>query len=368
MKLEAQREHLLKPLQQVIGVVERRQTLPILANVLLVADGQRLTLTATDLEVELAAQVDWPCDQPGEITVPGRKVFDILRALPDGAGISLEAGDGKLVLRSGRSRFTLATLPAADFPAQEAVDGLSSLTLARADLARLIGRTQFAMAQQDVRYYLNGLLLDVAPDAVRAVATDGHRLAYAHVALEEGAALQESAQVIVPRKGIQELARLLGEGDGPVTLHFAANHIRVDMGDIRFTSKLIDGKFPDYKRVIPRNQERALVADRPVLRAALSRVAILSTDKFRGGRLTLSDWLLKIQANNPEQEEAEEELEVNYSGGDLEIGFNVGYLLDALGALDGDLVKISLSDSQSSCLIQEPEKDDALYVVMPMRL
>lgn len=366
MKLETQREQLLKPLQHVIGVVERRQTLPVLANVLVEADGEKLIFTATDLEVELSATNHLPIEESGKVTLPARKLFDILRALPEGAMTSLVLDGDKLLLRCGRSRFSLSTLPAAEFPALENLSSDRCLRLPQARLKNLIERTHFAMAQQDVRYYLNGLLLEVADNSIRTVATDGHRLAFNEASIETGG--YDACQVIVPRKGVQELLRLLGEDESGVVLSIDANHIRAVLGDIRFTSKLIDGKFPDYHRVIPREGDRIILADRLTLRNALVRAAILSNDKYRGVRLQVENWLLRVQAHNPEQEEAEDEVEVNYDGDPLEIGFNVTYLLDALGALDGELVKLSFTDANSSCLIQEPEGSARRHVIMPMRL
>lgn len=364
MKLEIQREQLLKPLQNVVNVVERRQTLPVLANVLLEMHDNAFTLTATDLEVELVTRASVITSDSGEVTLPARKLFDILRNLPEEAAIQLGFDGERAVLKSGRSRFTLATLPAADFPTLDEIPFDLELSLPQRTLKTLIEKTQFAMAQQDVRYYLNGLLLDCVDGELRAVATDGHRLAYACAAVTAAA----TAQVIVPRKGVQELARLLADSDEPAQVRIGTNHIQVVIGDIRFTSKLIDGKFPDYQRVIPREGRRVVLADRLVLRTALTRTAILSNEKYRGVRLQLDNWLLRVQAHNPEQEEAEEEVEVNYSGDGLEIGFNVAYLLDALGALDGELVKLSFNDANSSCLLQNPDSEDCRYVIMPMRL
>jgi DNA polymerase-3 subunit beta len=366
MKLEIQREQLIKPLQHVIGVVERRQTLPILANVLISARPEELTLTATDLEVELSTRIGLAIEEPGEITLPGRKVLDILRALPEGATVSIAVEGEKALIRCGRSRFSLATLPAADFPTLEDLPFEGQLQLLQVTLKTLIERTHFAMAQQDVRYYLNGLLLDLHDNTIRAVATDGHRLAFCETAAETDSPL--TRQVIVPRKGTQELLRLLDDTEAESILRIGANHIQAVLGDIRFTSKLIDGKFPDYQRVIPREGERIIIADRLGLRAALTRAAILASDKYHGVRLQAEDWLLRIQAHNPDQEEAEEEVEVNYNGGSLEIGFNVNYLLDVLGVLSGDLVKLSFTDANSSCLIQEAEGQVCKYVIMPMRL
>ncbi|HRF44229.1 MAG TPA: DNA polymerase III subunit beta [Candidatus Competibacteraceae bacterium] len=366
MKLEAKREQLLKPLQHVIGAVERRQTLPILSNVLLTAREQDLTMTATDLEVELSARAKLLVEVPGEITLPARRLHDILRALPEDANVVLSGEGDKATVRCGRSRFTLVTLPAADFPTLEDLPFEGDIHLHQGALRGMIERTHFAMAQQDVRYYLNGLLLETAPGVLRLVATDGHRLAFQELKTEVDAA--ETRQIIVPRKGILELLRLLADSDAEVVLNLGANHIRLMLGDIRFTSKLIDGKFPDYQRVIPRDGGRVVIADRMALRSALARTGIVLNDKTQGIRLQLEDWILRAQAQNPDQEEAEEEVEINYSGGPLEIGFNVTYLLDALGALNGELAKLSFSDAASSCLIEEAENEGSRHVIMPMRL
>lgn len=366
MKLEAKREQLLKPLQHVLGAVERRQTLPILTNVLLVAGDRESTLTATDLEVELSTRFELPADAPGAITLPARKLHDILRALPEDSVVNLGIDGDKATVRCGRSRFTLATLPAGDFPTLEDLPFEGDIRVAQGVLRGLIERTHFAMAQQDVRYYLNGLLLEVGPGALRLVATDGHRLAFQELQAEVEAA--ETRQVIVPRKGVMELLRLLADSDAEAVLKLGANHIRVAMGDIRFTSKLIDGKFPDYQRVIPREGSLVVIVDRMALRNALTRTSLVLSDKTQGIRLQMDDWILRVQARNPDQEEAEEEVEINYSGGPLEIGFNGSYLLDALGALGGELAKLSFSDAGSSCLIEEAEGSGGRHVIMPMRL
>lgn len=367
MKLATSRESLLRPLQAVIGVVERRHTMQILANVLLVARGGRLTVTATDLEVELVAAVsDAEIDQEGEITVPGRKLLDICRALPDEAVVKLQLDGDRLVIRSGRSRFVLSTLPAVDFPVIEDVQAGETFHVEQADLERLLGKTHFAMAQQDVRYYLNGLLLESGQGRLRAVATDGHRLALCEMALD-AAGGDRLHQVIVPRKGVLELQRLL-TGQGEVSVAIGTNHIRVAGGDVQLTSKLIDGRFPEYDRVIPQPKGNVLAASRDLLRHALQRAAILANEKYRGIRLELVKDRLKLQANNPDQEEAQDEIEVAYAGEAMEIGFNVNYLLDALAAIDGDDVEVGFTDANSSCLIRSPGAGDARYVVMPMRL
>ena len=365
MKLRAARDVLLKPLQAVIGVVERRQTMPILSNVLLVAKGSELAVTATDLEVELVAETEVSVEAGGEITVSGRKLLDICRALPEGADIDISASGEKLIVRSGRSKFSLATLPAAEFPTVEDIKAGQTITVEQAVLGRLIEKTHFSMAQQDVRYYLNGMLLETGGKHLRAVATDGHRLALCEAEID-GGSLDEQ-QVIVPRKGVLELQRLM-DGEGTLDLELGSNHVRVQLAGIRFTSKLIDGRFPEYERVIPKESSNQLTADKTSFRGALQRTAILSNEKYRGIRLIIRDSGVVIQAHNPEQEEAEEELEVSYAGEDIEIGFNVNYLLDALGAVDGEEVTLSVLDSNSSCLIRQPGNDDGKFVVMPMRL
>ena len=365
MKLRAARDVLLKPLQAVIGVVERRQTMPILSNVLLVARDGELLVTATDLEVELVASAEVAVEAGGEITVSGRKLLDICKALPDGSDIDIDLAGEKLVVRSGRSKFSLVTLPAAEFPSVEDIKAGQTIKVSQEVLGRLIEKTHFSMAQQDVRYYLNGMLLETGGKHLRAVATDGHRLALWEAEID-GAALDEQ-QVIVPRKGVLELKRLL-DGEGDLNVELGANHVRIQLQGIRFTSKLIDGRFPEYDRVIPKESSNELTADKALLRSALQRTAILSNEKYRGIRLIIRDSGVVIQAHNPEQEEAEEELEVAYSGEDIEIGFNVNYLLDALGAVEGDEVTLSVLDSNSSCLIRQPGSDEGKFVVMPMRL
>lgn len=369
MKLEAKREQLLKPLQQVIGAVERRQTLPILSNVLLAADARELTLTATDLEVELSAIAAVAAEVPGQITIPARKLHDILRALPEEGGISLSVEEGKATVRCGRSRFMLATLPASDFPTLEDLPFSGDIRLPQGVLRRLIERSHFAMAQQDARYYLNGLLLEAQPGLLRLVATDGHRLALQELPVTVAAAEADGPrQLIAPRKSVLELLRLLTDSEAEATLQWGANHLRVMLGDVRITSKLIDGKFPDYQRVIPQAGSRVVLADRLALRDALARASLVLTDKTQGVRLELDNWILRVQARNPDQEEAEEEVEINYDGGPLEIGFNGAYLLDALGALSGELARLSFSDAASSCLIEEAEGNGGQHVIMPMRL
>ncbi len=367
MRCVISREALIKPLQLVAGVVERRQTLPVLSNILLAAEGDQLSMTGTDLEVELVGRVtlDEPAEN-GSITVPARKLMDICKSLPDDARIELALSGQKMVIKAGRSRFSLSTLPAAEFPNVEDSPQALDLNMTQAQLRRLIDQTGFSMAQQDVRYYLNGMLLEVANGQLRAVSTDGHRLA---TCLTDVVVDTDSDhQIIVPRKGILELARLLQSGEEAVRLQIGANHIRAHVGDFIFTSKLVDGKFPDYQRVIPRNGNKFVLGDRQELRQVLSRIAILSNEKYRGVRLLLSSGFLQVMANNPEQEEAEETVAVDYEGESLEIGFNVNYLIDSLSILNSETVRFTLSDANSSALIEGVDESDSLYVVMPMRM
>jgi len=370
MKFSITREDILKPLQFVIGVVEKRQTLPVLSNVMLSATQNNLSITATDLEVEIVASTKLDISEGGQITLPARKFLDICRALPDGAQLefSFNADKERAMIRSGKSRFSLATLPVGDFPNIEDVSGALSFEVPQKVLKNLIDKTQFSMAQQDVRYYLNGLLLEVGNKVLKAVATDGHRLAYCES--DTTVSPSEKRQVILPRKGVVELSKLLENSeDAMAELVIGSNHIRVNLTDIQFTSKLVDGQFPDYDRVIPKSSDKEVIASRDVLRQALVRTSILSNEKYRGIRIRLQSGLLQAQAHNPEMEEAEEEVEVNYQGNELEIGFNVNYLLDALAAVPTETVRVKFSDANSSCLIlPESETEGCQYVVMPMRL
>ncbi len=384
MKLSIGREQLLKPLQQVAGVVERKHTMPILANVLLQVSAEEISFTGTDLEVELVATQKLSQEQfaqAGEITIPCRKLLDICKSLPANAMIELLVDDNKLLIKSGRSRFSLATLPAQDFPSLEEDAGAFSLNISQGNLKRLIEKTAFAMAQQDVRYYLTGMLFEVTNNQLRAVTTDGHRLALFDAQAET--VPTDKIQVIVPRKGVQELQRLLSDDDSVLHLTFGNNHLQVTLpitsgkkkeedsdteGFVSFTSKLIDGKFPDYQRVLPRGGDKIVLVSHEDFRNALQRAAILTNEKYKGIKFLLKNNELCIQANNPEQEEAREEMPVEYIGDELEIAFNVQYLIDVLGVLQGTNTKMILSDANASMLVQETDSQDALYVVMPMRL
>jgi DNA polymerase-3 subunit beta len=369
MKFTTDRETLLKPLLIVRGVIEQRQTLPVLSNILISARDGALAFTATDSEVELEARVavdDW---SGGEITVPARKFIDICQALPGRAKVEFGLDEGNRAhIRSGRSRFTLTTIQSSDFPTTDEIVDESEFVIAQNELKRLIDLTQFAMARQDVRYYLNGLLLEVTPQQVKAVATDGHRLAVAQFDTVTG--MEESKSIIVPRKGVIELARLLTAEDVELRVRVGTNAVQMVVDDVRFSSKLIDGRFPDYGRVIPDAErcDKRLSMDRESLRQCLVRTSVLSSDKHRTVRLTLGAGTLKVAANNPEQETAEDELEIEYAGEDLDIGFNVSYVIDALATLPSETADIFLTDSSSSCLIQPHGRSNCQFVVMPMRL
>lgn len=369
MKIQLARETLLKPLQMVIGVVERKQTMPILANVLLQIDQQRLSITGTDTEVELVGHValEQTATASTQITLPGRKLMDICRALPDNAAIELYQDKEKVMLCSGRSRFALSTLPASQFPNVESQTGFLAFTIPQFQLKQLLQRTYFAMAQQDVRYYLNGLLLEVLDHELRAVATDGHRLAFNATGLS--VRTDQKLQVIIPRKGVIELLRLLEDSEQEVGITLSHNHIHVTAESFVFTSKLVEGRFPDYERVIPRKSNKIVYIDRDTLKRCLARSAILCNEKYRGVRFEMQENLLKISTNNPEQETAEEEINIDYQHEPLDIGFNVNYLLDVLNVIKSETVKLSFLDANSSALIEEQDGNGhSLFVVMPMRL
>jgi DNA polymerase-3 subunit beta len=366
MRIVINRDALLGPLIQAGGVVERRQTLPILANVLIQARDAQLAITATDLEVELKTHTEARVESEAAFTIPARKLLEICKALPPGAQINMDVEGEKAVIRSGRSRFTLGLLPAQDYPGIEPSAAGQGFDIQTRILKNLIEKTQFAMALQDVRYYLNGLLLEAGEGMLRAVATDAHRLALSEVRFtaEEEAAFQ----VIVPRKAVLELGRLLGDDEAFARVDLSENHVQLVTDGLTFTSKLVDGKYPDYRRVIPARSDNALTVDKETFRQALSRASILSNEKYRGIRVKIAPGIIELLAHNPEQEEAEEQLEVSYDGPELVIGFNVGYLLDVLGAIDEETVEVDLRDSNSSALIRGIGVEDTRYVVMPMRL
>ncbi|UCH53070.1 MAG: DNA polymerase III subunit beta [Pseudomonadota bacterium] len=366
MNITFEREGLLRPLTYVTGVVERRQTVPVLSYVLLRSESDGLTLTGTDLETEVVVSASGETNDRTDLTLPARKLLDICRALPEDAKITIRTEGEKAVVRTGRSRFTLRTLPSSDFPSIQTTDWDLRLSVDAAALRQVLSETQFCMAQQDVRYYLNGVLLEVVTGALRAVATDGHRMALSQIPAE--GKLTEGRQVIMPRKAVLEISRILGDTTGRIELLFSPNHVRVQAPGLTFTAKLIDGRYPDYSKVLPARQSKRLLLDREALRVALNRVAILSNEKFRGARLVLEPGILKFVAHNPEQEEAQDELSVEYSGEPMEVGFNVSYLIDATSALNTEKVVVGLNDPNSSCLIHGPDQEFPRYVVMPMRL
>jgi DNA polymerase-3 subunit beta len=365
--IETTRDALLKPLQIVSGIVERRHTLPILSNVLLERKQGSLNLIATDLEIEIATSTD--CLTEGEdiaLTVSARKLQDILRSLPEASRVSLDVSENRLHVRAHRSHFNLQTLPAQDFPRMaESADGVTTFVLPQVALRRLLALVQYAMAQQDIRYYLNGLLMIMDSGSLAVVATDAHRLALARLSNDQSSARQE---VILPRKSVVELVKLLSDSDDPVRVDILSNQARFSFGATLLSTKVVDGKFPDYKRVIPTGHEKQFSIDRVALLQALQRAAILSNEKFRGVRWVLSDGSLRIACTNTEQEEAQEELEVDYNGDPLDIGFNVTYLTDVLSNLDAPSVTCALGDANSSALITVPELEGFSYVVMPMRI
>jgi DNA polymerase-3 subunit beta len=363
---QVERDALLKPLQAVAGIVERRHTLPILANVLLEQKEGRLHVTATDLEMQITAVAELDGKDGQSTTVGARKLQDLLRALPDDALVNVDATGSKMTVKAGRSRFNLQTLAAGDYPRISlGTEQLQTLSLPQKDFRSLLKLAEFAMAQQDIRYYLNGMLLVIDKGSLQAVATDGHRLSWASIAVAGDYARQE---VILPRKTVLELSKLLADDDAPVTIDILSNQVRFRFGNVELVSKVVDGKFPDYNRVIPQGHTKLFVLDRAELLSALQRAAILSNEKFRGVRLVLADGELKIICTNSEQEEAEEQLEVDYRGEALDIGFNITYLLDVLQNTGSEKVALAFGDANSSALVTIPGRDDYKYVVMPMRI
>ncbi|UCV19015.1 DNA polymerase III subunit beta [Ferribacterium limneticum] len=365
--IKTQRDTLLAPLQSVSGIVERRHTLPILSNVLLEKKGDRLTLLATDIEIQITTSTEGAGgDGDGAVTVGARKLQEILRSLPDTTEVSLVLEDKRLLVRGGKSRFSLQTLPADDFPRMTVNDGeTKQFSMSQKAFRQLISKTQYSMAAQDVRYYLNGLLLLVEGKELRAVATDGHRLAYASVEIDTDLPRQE---MILPRKTVLELNRLLLDNDDALNITLTPNQVRFSFGSVVLVSKLIDGKFPDYERVVPATLKNHMKVGRQTLMQAMQRAAILTNEKFRGVRVVLGENSLKLIAANAEQEEAVEEIEVDYTGDVIDVGFNVGYLLDVLNNIHTEEIQWSFNDANSSALITVPGIDRFKYVVMPMRI
>ncbi len=369
MKFTVSRETLLRPLSIMVGVVARRHTLPILSHLRMDVDEQGLTLTGLDLEVELTWQLGLQqLDAPGSITVPAKKLSDICRSLSEGALLEFSLEDQRVVVRSGRSRFILATLPSSEFPSIQLSPIKHQVTLPQKQLLNLISRNDFAMARQDVRFYLNGMYFELATNQLRAVATDGHRLAMANTLVETGEI--EKSSMIVPAKAVNDLAKLLDDIEEPLTLMFGEQHFQVNIANATFVSKHIEGRYPDYEQVIPRQSDKLVVCDRLELRQMLSRISILANEKLLGIHLHLSENTLTLIAKNSDQEEAEESMSIQYQGEELEIGFNVGYLIDVMDNIGDEVeqVQLALSGPTSSALIQAAGGGDAYYVVMPMRI
>ena len=365
--LKATQEKVLSVLQSVAGIVERRHTLPILANVLIRKTGQSLQLTTSDLEIQIRTTAELDGDAGNFTTTVGaRKLIDILRTMPSDQTVSLESSQNKLILKGGKSKFTLQSLPAEDFPlVQEAASFGPAFSVPQKTLKDLLGQVSFAMAVHDIRYYLNGILFVAEGKQLSLVATDGHRLAYASATLEVEVPKQE---VILPRKTVMEMQRLLSDADGLIDMQFASNQAKFSFQGMEFVTKLVEGKFPDYNRVIPKNHKYRITLGRQTLLASLQRTAILTSEKFKGVRLNIDPGTLRIASSNAEQEEAKEELEIDYGGDSIEIGFNVTYLMDVLANSGDDMVSLSLQDANSSALITWPEQPGFKYVVMPMRI
>lgn len=369
MKLTQTREHLLDSLQATLGAIEKKHTSPILENVLLRLKNHQAWWCGTDLELEITTQSPVLDGNDGEITLPARKLADICKSLAAESIVNIEVQEGgRAKVTSGRSRFELATLPANDFPDLEDVGEAYTFEIPENALKRLLESVSFAMANQDVRYYLNGMLLEIDNNTIRTVATDGHRLALCAYQVMQSTQ-NEPRQMIIPRKGALELARLLrSDCEVLVQVQSSLNHLRVQLDNLRFTTKLVDGRYPDYNAAVPQGGQIQIDVDRKAFRDVLSRVAILSNEKFRGVRLALSENLLQVQAHNPEQESASDELDVHYSGDNFNIGFNVGYLLDAVNHSQGETLRLQCNSPESSVLVSDPEDDSVLNVVMPIRL
>ena len=367
MKFTIARDTFLSGLQLVAGVVERRQTLPVLSNALFVLEAGSLSITGTDLEVEIVARIEPDLvEEIGAITIPARKLFDIVRSLGDGSSVEVSTDGERALVKSGRSRFTLSTLPASEFPNVEDSAQNCQFEMSQGLLKTMIDKVAFSMAQQDVRYYLNGMLFEITSEHLRLVATDGHRLAM--TTETEVAVADTSLQSILPRKGVLELSRLLADNDEQVSMSLGTNHMRISCGTYIFTSKLVDGRFPDYQRVLPSHADKALHAERDLLKQSFSRAAILSNEKYRGVRIQLEPGLMRITANNPEQEQAEEEVAVSYDFEPMEIGFNVSYVIEALNTLKHAEIEMRMADTNSSALLTGKGDEATVYVIMPMRL
>ena len=366
MNIKINRETLLKPLTSVASIVEKRHTLPILSNLLIDAKKNQIHLTATDLEMQISLSVESATDADFSTTIAAKKLLDICRSLPDSAEINMATSESRITLKAGKSRFNLQTLPAADYPVMTKTQGVSTLvTIDQRQLKELLKQVEFAMAQQDIRYYLNGLLFEVTGNRLNIVGTDGHRLSFTSTELKQN---YEKQEIILPRKTVIELIKLLDDSEEDVQIEMSANQVNFSFANIRLISKIIDGKFPDYNRVIPVGHKNSFTTNRVGVLLAMQRASILSNEKYRGIRMVISENNLKLISTNSDQEEAEEELEVSYQGDALDIGFNVTYLIDVLNNANSEDITFSFSDANSSCLVTVPNKPDYKYVVMPMRI
>lgn len=367
MNIKINRDTLLKPLSAVSGIVERRHTLPILSNLLMEAKSDRIVLTATDLEMQISLSIQHSGGSDFSTTVSAKKLLDICRALPENADINITTTDSRMQVKTGKSRFNLQTLPAADYPVMSQVQDAqaTTMTISQGKLKRLFKQVEFAMAQQDIRYYLNGLLFEISANKLNVVGTDGHRLSFTSAELSQNFEKQE---LILPRKTVIELIKLLDDSEDEVSIAIVQGQVIFNVGDIRLISKVIDGKFPDYNRVIPVGHQNTFTIDRMAVLLSMQRASILSNEKYRGIRMVLSQNSLRLISTNSEQEEAEEELEITYSGDALDIGFNVTYMIDVLNNVSSESIQFAFADANSSCLVTVPGDDDYKYVVMPMRI
>jgi DNA polymerase-3 subunit beta len=365
MNIKINRDTLIKPLSSVSGIVERRHTLPILSNLLLEAKRDSIVLTATDLEMQISLSVERAAGDELSTTISAKKLLDICRSLPENAEITMSTQDSRIQVKTGKSRFNLQTLPAADYPVMSRSTTAATVTIAQGTLKRLFKQVEFAMAQQDIRYYLNGLLFEINANRLNVVGTDGHRLSFTSTELNQN---YEKQELILPRKTVIELIKLLNDSDEEATIEIATGQVNFSFGDIRLISKIIDGKFPDYTRVIPTAHQNSFTVDRMTILLSMQRASILSNEKYRGIRMVLGKGSLRLISTNSEQEEAEEELEVNYNGDPLDIGFNVTYLIDVLNNVSSDNIVFSFADANSSCLVTVPNDSNYKYVVMPMRI
>ncbi|MEH6502700.1 MAG: DNA polymerase III subunit beta [Cycloclasticus sp.] len=366
MKLNISRSDLLEPLLKVFGVIERRQTLPILSNVYLSITDGNIKLSGTDLEVQVTAEASISSQETFKTTIPARKLLDICRSLPEASQITLDFEQERVVIKSAKSRFNLRTLSADEYPLFDELNYTNQVLIPRDVLVRAFSKTIFCMAQQDVRYYLNGLMMEIVDGELQTVASDGHRLAFSKNKIDGES--QSISQIIIPRKAAQEVLRLMEKYEGSVDIKIAKNNVKFVLGGVQLNAKLIDGRFPDFKNVVPDESKHSFNIDKQEFKAALARVSILSNEKYKGIRLDLSSQTMTINANNPEQDEAEEEVGIDYDSEEMSMGFNSSYLMDALNVIESDKVRVSFTDTNSSCLLENPDDKSSRFVIMPMRI